>query len=40
MDTISMRDTAVHDFSLINVIGLPFVGTASFLIRYTDGHTK
>jgi len=31
-----MRDTALHDCGLINVI----VVTGSFFIRYTDGHTK
>jgi hypothetical protein len=37
--TSSIRNYAMHDMTLIKLAVARFVGTGSFLIRYSNGHT-
>lgn len=39
-DTSSIHDNALHDLTLNKIIVTHFMGTVSFLIRYSSGHTK
>jgi hypothetical protein len=36
----NIQNNALHDLTLIKMIVACFVGTGSFLIRYSNGHIK
>ena len=38
--TSSIRNSAMHDLTVIKITVVRFVGTGSFLIRYSNGRTK
>ena len=38
--TSSISDNALHDLTITKMTVARFVGTESFLLRYSNGHTK
>jgi hypothetical protein len=40
IQTGSIRNGALHDFTLIKMNVVRFVGTGAFLMRYSNGRTK
>jgi len=40
LHTSPIRNKVLHDFPLIKMTVARFLGTGSFLVTYSDGHTK